>query len=461
MNTELRQKIDEYFTSNADAIFDDLAKLVAIKSVRGEPEEGAPYGRGPREALDCMLAISERDGFKPVNCGDQMGYESCGEGEKYITAVAHLDVVPAGSGWNTDPFTMTEREGFVLGRGVADDKGGAVLSHYALKFLRDNDIPLRYETRVLYGTNEETGMADIEFYKKHHPEPALAIAPDTIFPGVFAEKGVSGGFIYSGKILENIVDFTGGEVINQIAGKAEATVRFSGELVSTEAVKVEKLEDGLWKLTSFGKAKHSCLPQRSVNAIGVMAKYLLENGAVSENEERYLRAILPLLTEIHGESFGLNLRDDVFPGSTTIVGTIIRTENGELAQSYRCYYVSGLSGQKVEEAVKKGVGDYRVEMTVDTPIFNSGRDNPALILCRDIYRSYVDDPNEPIGASGGTYARHFKNAFAFGPLKDKPGYPEFVGDIHSLNEGIPKEQLLMAGKIYTAALIELQQLDFE
>lgn len=459
MGQKLRQKIDEYFSANADALFNDLAGLVAIKSVRGEAEEGAPFGRGSREALDYMLAIGERDGFKTVNCENRIGYESYGEGEQYIASIAHLDVVPAGNGWNTDPFTMAEREGFVIGRGVADNKGAAVISHYALKFLKDNGIPVRYETRVIYGTNEETGMADIEYYKEHNPEPALAIVPDIIFPGTFAEKGYTAGYIHSGMILENIVEFTGGQALNQIAGKAEATVRFTGELVSTEAVIAEQAEAGLWKLTAFGKSKHSCMPQHSVNAIGVLAKYLIANGAVSEKEQRYLEAILPLLTEIHGESFGLNIRDDVFPSSTTIVGCTIRTVNGELVQSYNCRYVTGLSGEKVTEALQNGVGGYRVEMYENGPVYNSGRDNPALKLCRDIYRSYTGDPTEPFASSGGTYARRLKNAFAFGPLKDRPGYPDFIGDLHSFNEGIPREQLLMAAKVYTEAFIELQKLD--
>ena len=40
----------------------------------------------------------------------------------------------AGPGWNTDPFSMGRREGWLLGRGVIDDKGPAVLSLYAGAF---------------------------------------------------------------------------------------------------------------------------------------------------------------------------------------------------------------------------------------------------------------------------------------------------------------------------------------
>lgn len=460
MDQKLRQKIDEYFSANEEALFNDLAGLVAIKSVRGEAEKGAPFGRGSREALDYMLAIGERDGFKTVNCDGYAGYESYGKGEKYIASIAHVDVVPAGNGWNSDPFTMTEREGFVIGRGVLDDKGEAVISHYALKFLKDNNIPVRYETRVIYGTCEETGMDDMRYYKAHNPEPALAIVPDTSFPCEFAEKGRAVGYIHSGKILENIVELRGGQALNQVADRAEATVRFAGELAPTEEVEAEKLEDGLWKLTAHGKAKHACMPQRSVNAIGVMAKYLIANGAVSENEQRYLEAVMPLLTEIHGESFGLNVRDDIFPGSTTIVGCTIKTEGGELVQSYDSRYVTGLSGEKIAEAIRNGVGGFEVEAAKDDPVCSIGRDNPAIRLCTEIYRSYRDDPQEPFASSGGTYARHFSNAFAFGPQYMNPGYPEFVGGLHMANEGVPKEQLILAAKVYTEAFIELQKLDY-
>jgi acetylornithine deacetylase/succinyl-diaminopimelate desuccinylase-like protein len=77
----------------------------------------------------------EQKGLKTVNGDYYCGYGETGEGEKLIGILAHLDIVPAGSDWNSDPFRMVEKDGYLYGRGVSDDKGAAVASMYALKYL--------------------------------------------------------------------------------------------------------------------------------------------------------------------------------------------------------------------------------------------------------------------------------------------------------------------------------------
>ena len=43
--------IDAFIGAEKNHIIRDIARLVAINSVEGKPEEGAPYGRAAREAL--------------------------------------------------------------------------------------------------------------------------------------------------------------------------------------------------------------------------------------------------------------------------------------------------------------------------------------------------------------------------------------------------------------------------
>ena len=43
-----------------------------------------------------------------------------------VIVMAHLDVVPAVTeSWDTDPYQMVEKDGFLYGRGTSDNKGGA------------------------------------------------------------------------------------------------------------------------------------------------------------------------------------------------------------------------------------------------------------------------------------------------------------------------------------------------
>ena len=49
-----------------DEMIRDLEGLISIPSLRNDEEacEGAPFGKGPREALDYMLKLGEDNGFK-------------------------------------------------------------------------------------------------------------------------------------------------------------------------------------------------------------------------------------------------------------------------------------------------------------------------------------------------------------------------------------------------------------
>ncbi|SNS80482.1 M20 family metallopeptidase [Rhodococcoides kyotonense] len=47
-----------------------------------------------------------------------------GSEEPGLLFIGHSDVVPAGGGWTTDPFTATVRDGRLYGRGACDMKGG-------------------------------------------------------------------------------------------------------------------------------------------------------------------------------------------------------------------------------------------------------------------------------------------------------------------------------------------------
>ena len=126
------------------------------------PEEGAPFGAGPRAALDKTLELAAGMGLTTRNCENYIGYaELAGaDPEKYLATICHVDVVPVGNGWSQDPFKMQIRDGWMIGRGVADDKGPMVATLYALKFLKEEGVSLRYPIRAMVG--EQTN--DIFFF---------------------------------------------------------------------------------------------------------------------------------------------------------------------------------------------------------------------------------------------------------------------------------------------------------
>lgn len=59
-------------------------------------------------------------------------YKKFGEGE-HLCFAGHVDVVPAGKGWDTDPYEAVEKDGFIYGRGTQDMKSGVAAFTQAVK----------------------------------------------------------------------------------------------------------------------------------------------------------------------------------------------------------------------------------------------------------------------------------------------------------------------------------------
>ena len=306
MDQALNQKIDAYIAQNKEQLLKDIAALVAVNSVEGTPEEGAPYGAGPRAALDKTLELAAGMGLATRNCENYIGYaELAGKDpEKYLATICHVDVVPVGNGWTADPFTMRIQDGWLLGRGVADDKGPMVATLYALKFLKEQGYELRYPIRALAGTNEETHMQDVDYYLKNYPAPAFCFTPDAEFPVCNGEKGGFNGEIVSPRFENSIITaFEGGVAHNAVPDRAACTVQVAaGALVPCEGVTFEAGEGGATVIRGWGKSGHAAMPEGTVNAIGLIVDCLLKSGVCTPQEEAYLNVLHTLHADTDGSA---------------------------------------------------------------------------------------------------------------------------------------------------------------
>ena len=59
--------IDAFVEENRDNILRDITRLVAVPSVEGAPEPGAPFGPGPKAALAKALEIADELGLDTFN----------------------------------------------------------------------------------------------------------------------------------------------------------------------------------------------------------------------------------------------------------------------------------------------------------------------------------------------------------------------------------------------------------
>lgn len=182
-------ELKESVARQKEALLKTLSEAIKIRSVQEEAKPGMPFGEGPAKCLDYMLKVCEDMGFRTKNVDNYMGWAEIGEGDEMVAILGHLDVVPEGKGWDKDPYSGEIDDTNVYGRGAMDDKGPAIAALYGMKAIVDAGLPLKRRIRILFGTNEETGAADMDYYLEKGGEvPVCGFTPDAEYPLINGEK---------------------------------------------------------------------------------------------------------------------------------------------------------------------------------------------------------------------------------------------------------------------------------
>lgn len=454
---QYRAQVKAFVQQNRTNIVRDIKRLVDIPSVEGAPAPGQPFGPGPAAALAEGLKLAEEMGLATHNCENYIGWAQLpGATDTQIATITHLDVVPQGNGWTADPFDMQEKEGWLIGRGVADDKGPSVLCLYALKFLKEHNVPLQYTVRALLGANEETGMADVDYYLRHNPAPAFCFSPDAEFPVCNGEKGGFNGYLVSRPLNGNLLHFSGGVAHNVVPDRASCLVKADlSSLAERPGITLEA-EAGAVRIRGWGKGGHAAMPQGTVNAIGLIVDYLLDNGLCTPQENEYLAFLQKLHHATDGSGVGIAAKDEVFD-PLTIIGGMIDMREGRIWQDVDSRYPTSITGQQIADRLNAAAaGAATVEHAAWREPFYISAEDEAIQALVDTYNQVTGENARPFTMGGGTYARHFPRAVSFGPERLGTQLPDFAGPMHGANEGANLEQLLQALEIYILALLRLQ-----
>ena len=153
-------KVDRFIDSNLEASLDELARLVAIPSVgaqrRGLPECAALVA----ELLRARGFTAEvlPSGGAPVVCAERSGRSA-----RTLLFYNHYDVQPAEplELWESEPFTLTRRNGSVYGRGISDDKGHITARLLALDALLATGGELPCRVKFVIEGEEETSSPSL------------------------------------------------------------------------------------------------------------------------------------------------------------------------------------------------------------------------------------------------------------------------------------------------------------
>lgn len=445
----------KWIEDNYENMIKDLSDLVKHNSEYSEDEK--PFGSENKKVLEEAIRIMNDKGFETEN----VDYYACsgqiGQGDKTIGLVAHLDIVPAGEGWDTDPFTVTKKGNRLYGRGVADDKGGAVASMYALKYLKETNYPLKKKVKLILGCNEETGSECIKHYVEKYGSVDMGFTPDGSFPGIYAEKGMIGG-LFEGP--SKIISIKGGDARNIVCKKVECVVplnsfdvnKFSKYLEEHE-IKFEIHNDDNTKIVVYGVAAHASTPDEGVNAINFLMEALY-NSDFNDEYVNFFHKYVGL--DLHGESLGMEaLKDDVTNTSVNI--GMISKEDGFIKATMDMRFPIKTHVSNVNEVLNK-VSDKTCKLSLDKGIepLYFDKSLPMIKALKKAYEDCTGDrQSEMLAIGGGTYAKSMNNIIAFGCAFGD----ESNNHIHDANESVDIDELKKQVEIYVEAIKNLNEVD--
>lgn len=435
-----------------------LSGLINIPSIKGEPKLNMPYGKDVFRALMFMLDEAERMDLVTCNLFGQMGYVEYGSGDEIVAILTHVDVVPAGEGWDTDPFEAVEKDGKIYGRGAVDDKGPAAAALIALYALKENCVSLDKKVRVYFGCDEESGWGDIDFYKENYPDPDYVLSPDSSFPIVNREKGLLHLKI-SRPIgpMGSIVSVDCGTRTNIVPNKAECVVK--GDLATMQRAAggvsgkftLSLAEEGV-HILSQGKAAHGSHPDEGENALVALIKLLqklpLEEGGI----ESFLAILDKLVGErIDGRDLGIQCEDDL-SGPLTVNLATLKLEDGNISATMDIRFPISKTVDEIYQAAKKVLDEYdlRSEKVHFLEPHHVDEDNEFIKALKEVYEEHFGEKAQCLCCAGATYARAFQNSVAFGPVPRERPCVE-----HGPNEYILIEDLVKLAEVLAAAVIRL------
>ena len=419
--------MEQWLQAHREELIADTVRILQMDTVKAEPAPEAPFGQGVADCLAAVLARCGELGFKTHNEHGYYGYAELGEGDPLLGILVHLDVVPPGQDWTDPPFSAVIRDGKIYARGAVDDKSPAMCAVYAAKAAEQAGFAGR--VRIIFGCDEESGWGCMNAYMAREEIPAMAFSPDADYPLINTEKTILHVALSRTYDEPCPVRLKAGERANVVPDRAELTD-----------------ESGRTRVFA-GVGAHASTPEKGANALWApLAALSDESTPWGQDCARIFRT---LADQSYGQGLDLFISDEVSGHLTVNLGILELNESG-----IRFVLDLRIPVTADPEEIKKAIAAHYPGFALEVLSLQMGHhvpaDSPLVQTLLQVYRDLTGLPGEAMAIGGGTYARAFPNAVAFGPTL--PGTPELA---HQKDENIPVDELLLNARIFAHAITKL------
>ncbi|WP_409306060.1 dipeptidase PepV [Peribacillus sp. SCS-155] len=462
-----RQEIEQ----RKESLLQDTQELLRIRSVLDEEQatEEAPLGKGVKAALDYMLSLGAKDGFVTKNVDNLAGHLEMGEGDELIGILCHVDVVPEGDGWSSDPFSADIRDGKIYARGAIDDKGPTMAAYYGMKIIKELGLPLGKRVRMIIGTDEESDWRCVDRYFEKEEMPAMGFAPDADFPIINAEKGIWDFTVQQNTVTTasntgiTVKEFSSGRRPNMVPDYAIVSIKAasdSSEIADRFNTFIQKhslagtatLKEGGIIIELEGVSAHGMEPNNGVNA-GLFLSAFLSGLNLDDQAKEYFTFVHDkLFGDSRGHKLGLAFSDQITGELTINAGVLRYTQDGGGSIGFTTRYPVTYNWKESKEklVVQLAQHNFGISAESNSKPHHVTSDSFLIKTLQQVYKEQTGQEAKLLSIGGGTYARSLEQGVAFGPL-----FPGSEDVAHQKDEYIAIDDMLSAAAIYAHAIYEL------
>ena len=441
MKIEISNQVKDDFLAS-------LKTLISYPSVLNEGENGTPFGQAIQDVLEKTLEIAQEMGFQTyLDPEGYYGYAEIGQGEELLAVLCHLDVVPAGDleDWQTPPFEATLKDGWLIGRGVQDDKGPSLAALYAVKSLLDQGLAFTKRIRFIFGTDEETLWRCMNRYNQIEEKADLGFAPDSSFPLTYAEKGLLQVKLHGPGWEDRPLQ--AGRALNVVPDKATYKGERLEELLPVIEQSGVNYTEETGAVTVLGLSKHSKDAAEGVNAIVGLAESL----SLIQPHPALLFIADDVGEDATGAALFGEIKDEPSGALSFNIATLsIDEEQSEIGIDIRIPVLA--DKEDLVKRLSEVAASYQLqyeEFDYVAPLYVP-LDSPLVSTLMEVYQEETGDQTPAMSSGGATFARTMENCVAYGAL-----FPDALQTEHQANERAKLDDLYRAMEIYAETIRRL------